>query len=258
MKKSSFYLSNFSVLILISSSLWACSYPLESAGLYSSNSWKKLNQAESTTQTYGNQVINFEVLKATSLKTCQQCHSSGSLALNTPELVLALKTNVLKEVQTGEMPPPASNLKPLTPCEKQILETWFEIQNKNDSSIKIKDLTLCSDIKPPEKQDPPAEPIQDLNTLPATYENVQKYIFASKCLSCHATEAAEGDVILDSVQAIHDSGLLGATAEESKLFKAVSLRRGRIKMPPKDSGLSTLTEVELSFLKKWIDSGAKD
>lgn len=240
-----------SIIPLFVFNLTACSFALQEAGLYKSSNNEKNNLGMSV-GAFVDQKITFDVLKATSLRTCLECHTGGKNAIGTAEQLLALKTTVLSEVATNEMPPKSSGYKSLTDCEKQILETWIDDQAKSIESVKIRELSKCGNVQPPTKEEKP-----DLKKLPVTFENLQKYIIAPKCLSCHSADKAEDDVILDSWAAMTSGDLIGATAEESDLYK-MTLPTARKLMPPRKSGIPELTDDERNFLKTWIDNGAKE
>jgi uncharacterized membrane protein len=241
----------FSLIPLLAFNLSACSFALQEAGLYKSSK-NENNSLGSSVGAFADQKISFEVLKATSLRTCLECHTGGKNAIATADQLLALKTTVLSEVATNEMPPKSSGYKSLTDCEKQILETWIDDQSKNTESVKIKELSKCGDARPPIKEEKP-----DLKTLPVTFENLQKYIIAPKCLSCHSADKAEDDVVLDTWAAMTSGDHIGATAEESDLYK-MTLPTARKLMPPRKSGIPALNDDERNFLKTWIDNGAKE
>ncbi len=201
---------------------------------------------------YADQEISFEVMKSTAMRSCMECHTSGRNAMGTQAEALALSTKILSEISNNAMPPKSSGYKTLTDCEKQIVETWFEDQARGRKSVKIKELSKCQGAVAPPKEDKP-----DITKLEVTFANLQKYIIAPKCLSCHAHDVEDVETVLDSVQAMHDHGVLGATAEESKIYKIV-LPTAKRQMPPLKSGLPRLTVDEQVFLKTWIDNGAKE
>lgn len=229
--------------------LSGCSFPLEEAGLFKVG---KNGLPNLGTMAYSDQEITFDVLKSTAMRTCMECHTTGRNAMSTQAEALALSSKILSEVNSNAMPPKSSGYKTLTDCEKQIVETWFDDQAQGRKSAKIKDLPKCQGAVAPPKEDKP-----DISKLEVTFANLQKYIIAPKCLSCHAHDVEDVETVLDSVQAMHDHGVLGATAEDSKIYKIV-LPTAKRQMPPLKSGLPRLTVAEQVFLKTWIDNGAKE
>lgn len=239
-------------VLLLSLTVWTlggCSFAMEEAGLFKVG---KSGLPELGTLAYSDQEITFEVLKSTAMRTCMECHTTGRNAMGTQAEALALSNKILSEVNGNEMPPKSSGYKTLTDCEKQIVETWFDDQTQGRKSVKIKDLPKCQGAVAPPKEEKP-----DITKLEVTFANLQKYILAPKCLSCHAHDVDQVGTVLDSVAAMHDHKVLAATAEESRLYKIV-LPTAKKQMPPTRSGLPKLTTDEQVFLKKWIDNGAKD
>lgn len=240
-------LSIFLLFSMVALTLMGCSFPMEEAGLF------KVGKNEIpplTTLAYADQTITFNVLKSTALKACLECHSTGRNAMGTSEQVIALGKDILNAVNGNVMPPKASGYKSLTDCEKQILETWLDDQAQGRKSVRIKDLPRCQGaVTPPSEEKP------DITKLEITFANLQKYIIAPKCLSCHAHDIQDVNTVLDSVQAMHDKNLLADTAENSKLYQMI-LPTAKRQMPPTKSGLPKLTLDEQVFLKTWIDKGA--
>jgi uncharacterized membrane protein len=237
---------------ILSETLTGCSYALQEAGLYPASKNTASPKGKSNAEKFSDQKITFEVVKVTALVTCLECHTSGRNAMATKEQFLAQKDLIRLEIENNEMPPKSSGFKLLSECEKQILETWIEDQDKNLESVKISELSKCTNTNSPEKIEKP-----DINTLSVSFENLQKYILAPKCLSCHSSETREGDIVLESIQSLQDGQVIASTAEESLLYRIV-LPGKKGQMPPAKSGLPRLTDDELNFLKKWIDNGAKD
>ena len=202
-----------SLFLVLVSGLVGCSFPMEEAGLFKTN---KNGLPEVGTMNYADQKITFDVLKETSLHVCLKCHTTGKNAMGTPQAALALSKSILDEVNGNQMPPKQSGYKSLTDCEKKILETWFEDQSRSRESGKIKDIPQCAGVTAPPKEDKP-----DFDKIAANYENLKKYILAPKCFSCHAHDVEDVKTVLDSLATIHDENLLGATAEESKLYQMI-------------------------------------
>ncbi|HEX7673653.1 MAG TPA: c-type cytochrome domain-containing protein [Bdellovibrio sp.] len=226
-----------------------CSYPLEEAGLFKSG---KSSLPDLGALSYADQEITFNVVKSTAMRACMECHTNGKNAMGTEAQALAISKSILDEVNSNQMPPKSSGYKSLTDCEKQILETYFADKAVGRKSVKIKELAKCAGALPPPKEDKP-----DITKLPVTFDNLQKYVLAPKCLSCHGHEVHDVETVLDSVEGMKEAGVLGATAEESKIWKITDSTQKRY-MPPAKSGLPALTADERLFLKKWIDAGAKE
>lgn len=92
----------------------------------------------------------------------------------------------------------------------------------------------------------------------------QKEIFPvlkANCLACHNASDAEGDLILESPEAMRQGGFSGpaiveGNSEDSLLFQVAS-HEGDIIMPPEKNaaGANNLTPRQLGLLKLWIDQG---
>lgn len=201
---------------------------------------------------FADKTVDFEVLKVTALNSCLNCHTTGSNSMNTPEKFLALKTEILDSIQKATMPPKSSGYKPLSECEKQILETWLDDQTQSRvPSRKVGELSKCSDVAPA-KPKPPT----DFAALELSFENLTKEILAPKCLSCHTEENAR-KTVLESYPLLSAQKLLAETADESMLYK-VTIGTAKRFMPPKNKGIDPLTDAEKDYLKRWIEAGAPE
>ncbi len=77
------------------------------------------------------------------------------------------------------------------------------------------------------------------------------------CQDCHGPDAQEGQLRLDSLQAMNSGGKSGppivpGKADESLLMAAVRYRDEALRMPPEKK----LTDEEIGILNDWISSGA--
>ena len=95
------------------------------------------------------------------------------------------------------------------------------------------------------------------------YEDMIVPIFEAKCISCHNSRRAKGNLVLgsrDNMLKKGDSGLPSITPGdplESEVYKRVMLPEGHSdRMPPE--GKMPLSGVEIDLLKFWIASGATD
>jgi uncharacterized membrane protein len=95
------------------------------------------------------------------------------------------------------------------------------------------------------------------------YEDMINPIFEAKCVSCHNTERAKGELLLTSYKDMLKAGESGhpsitpGNPQESELFKRVVLPEDHSdRMPPE--GKTPLMESEIALLKFWIASGATD
>lgn len=241
-------LALFSILLSLSV-LSGCGYPMELLGVYkvSDNLPGGFNAGA-----FANKTVDFEVLKVTALSSCLNCHTTGGHSMNTPDKVIAQKSEILESIQKGTMPPKSSGYKPLGECEKQILETWLEDRTQARApSRKVGELSKCADAAPV-KPKPPT----DFATLELSYENLTKELLAPKCLSCHTDETAR-KTVLDQYSLLSAQMLLAETADESMLYK-VTVGTAKRFMPPKNKGIDPLTDAEKDYLKRWIEAGAPE
>lgn len=257
--------------------LSGCSYALEEVGLFKTGT-PQLDLLD--VGTFAESRITFDLVKSSSLKTCQTCHSAE---MDTAEKVLVQRADILAEVQSEEMPPRSRGFQPLTACEKAILETWIEDQIQGRTEIlRVKDLAACggTDLespkptpvptpvpspepqpKPQPEPEPQPEPIPeplppedtDLGELELSFANLKRVILEPKCLQCHTAQTARR-TILDDLSVIEAQGLLAATAADSLLYRVTVPGLSNRPMPPRRPGLSPLTAAEVDYLKRWIES----
>lgn len=110
------------------------------------------------------------------------------------------------------------------------------------------------------------KPIQDEDPAlgrPVDFEKDVRPILQANCIACHNVTTNEGDLILESVEAMLKGGsngpaIVAGKPEESLLFK-LSRRGDDPVMPPmpNDRQAKPLTPRELGILKLWITEGAK-
>lgn len=88
-------------------------------------------------------------------------------------------------------------------------------------------------------------------------------ILQKNCLACHSAGERQGNLILESPQAMLKGGDNGpaliASQGSQSLILALASHRDEPVMPPEDNDVAAqnLTSLELGKLKRWIDQGAK-
>jgi uncharacterized membrane protein len=94
------------------------------------------------------------------------------------------------------------------------------------------------------------------------YEDILEPIFEAKCVSCHNSLRAKGNLLMTSYENILKAGesdnpsITPGLPEKSEVYKRVVLPLDHDDhMPPE--GKTPMTEDEISVLKHWISSGAK-
>lgn len=106
-------------------------------------------------------------------------------------------------------------------------------------------------------KDPPADRVVDFGAdiLPILRRN---------CLACHSASKAEGEVVLETPQAMRarrdDGALVVPSNVAASRLLPIAARQGEPVMPPDDNkvGAVALQPAELGLLKRWIEQGAKD
>lgn len=91
--------------------------------------------------------------------------------------------------------------------------------------------------------------------LEAFFESKVRPIIVARCLNCHGEKDSQGDIRLDSAEALLRDGadalLKPGEPAQSKLFQAIQYN-GETKMPPDGK----LPEAEIQILHEWILRGA--
>ncbi len=98
---------------------------------------------------------------------------------------------------------------------------------------------------------------------PVDFEREVLPALTKNCLACHNAKDAEGDLVLETPQAILKGGFSGPAvvagkSAESLLLKVAAHQEEPI-MPPADNGVDAkpLTSEQLGLIRLWIDEGAK-
>ena len=92
-------------------------------------------------------------------------------------------------------------------------------------------------------------------------------IFSDKCFKCHGPDANKRqaglrlDIEEEAYKALREHprahALVSGNPDQSELFIRISSADTGIRMPPPNSHLPSLTELEIAVIKKWILQGAK-
>ena len=83
-------------------------------------------------------------------------------------------------------------------------------------------------------------------------------ILKRNCLACHHEKEAEGGLILETIEAIHQGGDSGSSLDLNSPVQSLLLTRTTGEeeplMPPEDNavGAKTLTPEELGLIKRWL------
>lgn len=118
-------------------------------------------------------------------------------------------------------------------------------------------LTVADPIVVPGQEKVPPRVAQQVEFFET---NIRPLLF-KHCYECHSHERgeSEGELFLDSAEAMRKGGTQGAMLvpgkpEQSLLMRVVSYRDGHLQMPPQGK----LPEAEIAMLRKWIEDGAID
>ena len=114
-----------------------------------------------------------------------------------------------------------------------------------------------------EDEPKPIEIAEIKRESPVDFEKEVLPALTKNCLACHNAKDAEGDLVLETPQAILKGGFSGPAvvagkSAESLLLKVAAHLEEPI-MPPADNGVDAkpLTSEQLGLIKLWIDEGAK-
>ena len=97
---------------------------------------------------------------------------------------------------------------------------------------------------------------------PVSFQTDVLPILRKKCLACHSTSEANGELVLETVPAMLKGGDTGPAiaprrSDDSLLLKLASHRQKPFMPPPgNDVAAAALTPEELGTIKLWIDEGA--
>lgn len=200
--------------------------------------------------------VSADVVQKSVLDTCLRCHSgSNAPALNTLDAIKANINKIQDEVTSNSMPPADAGYKPLSDCEKDILQEWVQKGMPDNSSKKVFDLAHCQSGVP---QTPPKKPILE---MPLTYETLTTEVLQPRCLHCHNPKSDDPDAKDIALYPFADlvaqkNMVIAADAANSKIYKYV-VRTDDNRMPPPEDG-APLTADQIEFIKRWINAGAPE
>ena len=123
-------------------------------------------------------------------------------------------------------------------------------------------LALCLVI-PASAQELPIPVAHLQRSEPVDFANEIMPILKRNCLACHHEKEAEGGLILESADKIHQGGDSGSSVDLDAPTESILMVRAtgaeEPLMPPEDNavGAKPLTPDELGLLKLWIEQGAK-
>lgn len=91
------------------------------------------------------------------------------------------------------------------------------------------------------------------------FEEKIRPLLSDRCISCHSGEKPDGGLSLDSREGWSSRQvIILGDPRNSPLIRAVKFEDADLQMPPADSGISRLSQDQISDLEKWILDGAFD
>lgn len=197
----------------------------------------------------GDQVIGWELMRSTVLKTCLDCHSGRQTPiLSSYTSMVAALGKVWGEVQTRSMPPQSSGLLPLSVCKTAVLKKWIDLAAPETSKITVASVPEC-----PQNQGPSIP----IDRLPLNYQTLKNEILLPRCIHCHnASDTTDAGAILFSPYSELRLGerRWSIPAAQSKVVRLLRSTDVEERMPPPESGVA-LDEDEIQFIERWIDAG---
>lgn len=194
-------------------------------------------------------VLNLDLIQGQVLNSCVKCHSP---AKKEPTLVTIeeIKENLMdiqEEVNGNHMPPK----KPLTDCQKALLNKWIELGTPESTDIKAGQLAACHDTGTVQ---PPADQINvtPISLMPLNFKNVYSLIIDKKCSACHSAQGEVNYMSFESVNDIKENE--SYWSKPGQLSLSVGVMKAKT-MPPDDSGYDKVTDEEADFVARWIDAG---
>ena len=224
---------------------------------------------ENKTQLSANQKITFNLVKSISLKTCFDCHGGDKQSpdLSQAAVVQGRKDDIWHEVDSGSMPPAKKGYAALKGCEKELLRKWVDLGAPENSDVAVSEVQDCKDlitpITPTTPVVPPTPPPQVVPILlmPLNYNSLHERILKAKCLNCHTPPAPGAPVDVDAPESFFDTyanlmkveKIWSAPAAQSKVYKEITDKDDG--MPPPESKITSLTDDEVEFIRRWVDAG---
>lgn len=193
--------------------------------------------------------ISYDLVKTTSMKTCENCHS-GNQAPDLTSLA-GIQNNltlIQDETSTGGMPPVESGYTSLDACSQAVLDQWLSMGAPEITSVQVKSIAACHT-----QQIPPVEvPIEN---SPLTYDTLVTKFLQKKCLQCHNASSSDPDsreiLFFPYTEVTKNPKYWSSPSAKSKVMQEITSQD----MPPSDSGVAPATAEEIDFVKRWIDAG---
>jgi uncharacterized membrane protein len=101
---------------------------------------------------------------------------------------------------------------------------------------------------------------------PVSYRDDIQPVLNNRCVRCHGSENAQGNIVLTSYQNLMSSHtvkgkdplVVPTKVSESWLYTLSATSQPHFRMPPDTSNLTPLPKNELELIARWIMQGAKE
>jgi hypothetical protein len=101
---------------------------------------------------------------------------------------------------------------------------------------------------------------------PVSFHDEIQPILNDRCVKCHGTTTAEGNIVLTSYENLMGSRtvsgkkplVVSEKPAESWLYILSATNQPHFRMPPDTSKLTPLPQKELELMARWITQGAKN
>jgi len=101
---------------------------------------------------------------------------------------------------------------------------------------------------------------------PVSFREDIQPILANRCVKCHGTGIAEGNIVLTSYETLMASRTISGKKPlvisekpgESWLYILSATNQPHFRMPPDTTNLTPLPQQELELISRWITQGAKN
>jgi len=196
-----------------------------------------------------NAILNVDLIQGQVLSSCVKCHApfKKEPTLVTIEEIRQNITDIQDDVNGNHMPPK----KPLTDCQKALLNKWIELGTPDSSDIKAGQIPACHNTGTVQ---PPADQINvtPISLMPLNFQNVYQQVLSKKCSACHGPKGEAEYMSFESIQDI----MVGDTywMKPGKNSYVVLIMKAQT-MPPDGSGYDKVTDEEADFVARWIDAG---
>ncbi len=220
-------------------SIWTSIVPViglavgvSACGFHQDKGTSELNAAGTAGKVYGYTSVKTLVFDPAK---CSQCHSDWTDSYASAKgMAAAIQEHVFV---TGDMPKAPGVI---TDDQKTVLKSWLSGGTPENDLAQAAPGTV-----PVTAPAAPTPTLTSLATGPVSYAQISQGVLGTKCTMCHNANHAAHHVKLDSYADV----VANLAAVQEQVFD-------KKKMPP--ARKPQLTDIELAWLKAWIDQGAPE